>query len=68
MEVKGQVKWYSGEKGFGFVVTEDGGKDVFVHASALQRSNLSSLEPDSRVIMKVVDGSKGREALTVVLA
>ena len=68
IEVKGQVKWYSGEKGFGFVVTEDGGKDVFVHASALQRSNLSSLEPESRVIMKVVDGSKGREALTVELA
>ncbi|MDI9407732.1 MAG: cold shock domain-containing protein [Candidatus Pacebacteria bacterium] len=67
VEVAGQVKWYSAEKGFGFVVTEDGGKDVFVHASALQRSNLQSLEPESRVILKVVDGSKGREAVSVEL-
>ena len=68
IEVNGIVKWYSVEKGFGFVSTNDGFKDVFVHASALQRCNIESLEPDCSVKMKVIDCDKGREALTVELA
>lgn len=63
VEIGGIVKWYNGEKGFGFINADDGGKDVFVHVSALQRSNLVGLDPEQKVRMKVVDGSKGREAV-----
>ncbi|MCX8505873.1 MAG: cold-shock protein [Alphaproteobacteria bacterium] len=59
----GVVKWYNGEKGFGFINADDGGKDVFVHVSALQRSNLVGLDPDQKIRMKVIDGAKGREAV-----
>lgn len=64
-EVTGTVKWYSAEKGFGFAVADDGGKDVFIHASALQRSGLMSLAPAEIVKMKVIAGAKGREAVEV---
>ncbi len=67
VDVTGTVKWYSAEKGFGFVVADDGGKDVFIHASALQRSGLASLEPAELVSMKVVAGLKGREAVQITV-
>jgi CspA family cold shock protein len=63
--ITGTVKWYSPEKGFGFAVADDGGKDVFIHASALQRSGLMSLAPAEIVKMKVIAGVKGREAVEV---
>ena len=63
VEIGGVVKWYNGEKGFGFINADDGGKDVFVHVSALQRSNLVGLDPDQKIRMKVIDGAKGREAV-----
>jgi CspA family cold shock protein len=64
-EVRGTVKWYSAEKGFGFVTPDDGGRDVFVHATALERSGLPPLNEGQIVVLRVVQGRKGAEAETV---
>jgi CspA family cold shock protein len=64
-EVRGTVKWYSAEKGFGFVGREDGGRDVFVHASALARGGVASLAEGQAVVLRVVQGKKGPEAASV---
>jgi CspA family cold shock protein len=64
-DMQGTVKWFSPEKGFGFVVVGDGGKDVFVHVSVLQRAGLMGLEPNQPVRMKVAQGMKGREAVSI---
>ena len=66
-EMEGVVKWYNQTKGFGFVSVADGGKDVFVHAKALQRSGLMDLVEGQPVKMTVVQGLKGREALRLTL-
>lgn len=60
----GTVKWFDTEKGFGFLAAEDGG-EVFVHASALEPGVV--LRPGSRVQFGVVDGRKGKQALSVTL-
>jgi CspA family cold shock protein len=65
IELSGTVKWFNSEKGFGFVVTEDGGKDVFVHISVLERAGLRSLAEGQRIAMRVVQTQKGREAVSV---
>lgn len=67
-ELMGTVKWYNPTKGFGFIVAEDGGKDVFVHRSVLMRANLPDLIEGQPVRMGVVDGMKGREAATIELS
>lgn len=64
-EVRGTVKWYNGQKGFGFVVTEGGAADVFVHATALERSGIASLADGQSVMVRVVPGKKGPEVETV---
>lgn len=64
----GTVKWYNPEKGFGFIQVEDGGKDVFVHRSALQRAGLQELYEGQRVAIQVVEGAKGRETMSIALA
>jgi cold shock protein len=64
-EMRGTVKWYSAEKGFGFVSPEGGGRDVFVHATALERSGVPPLAEGQAVVMQVVQGKKGPEASTV---
>ena len=61
------VKWFNIEKGFGFIARDDGGKDVFVHVSALERSGLTGLGEGQRVIAEVVEGRKGLEAARVRL-
>jgi CspA family cold shock protein len=64
-EVRGVVKWYNAEKGFGFVARDGGGKDVFVHATALERSGVRSLTEGQAVTLRVVQGKKGPEAASV---
>jgi CspA family cold shock protein len=51
---KGTVKWFSGQKGYGFIAPEDGGKDVFVHISAVERAGLHSLNEGQKVAFEVV--------------
>ena len=68
VEMTGTVKWYNPAKGFGFVAVEDGGKDVFVHASVLERSRVGLLQDGQAVTLRVVQGQKGREAIEVSLA
>ena len=63
----GTVKWFNTEKGFGFVSSEDGGKDVFVHVSVLGSAGLTTLPEGQRVSMRVVDTPKGREAVSITL-
>jgi CspA family cold shock protein len=67
-EVRGTVKWYSAEKGFGFVSPDGGGRDVFVHATALERSGLTPLGEGQAVVMQVVQGKKGPEASSLTKA
>ena len=65
--VEGTVKFYSAEKGFGFVAPDDGGRDVFVSARTLQRAGIASLESDQRVRLTVRMGQKGPMAERVDL-
>lgn len=62
-DVRGTVKWYNSTKGFGFITPDDGGKDIFVHASALGRSGLETLMDGQVTNMKVIQGRKGPEAV-----
>ena len=68
VDLSGTVKWFNGEKGFGFVTVSDGGKDVFLHISVLERAQLTHLAEGQRVSMRVVDTPKGREAISIALA
>ena len=64
-EETGTVKWFNAEKGFGFIARDNGGKDVFVHVSALERSGLTGLNEGQSVSVDVVEGRKGPEAARV---
>jgi CspA family cold shock protein len=66
-QVIGTVKLYKADKGFGFVGQDSGGKDVFVHATALTRAGLSGLAEGQRVRMQIGQSQKGLEAQTIEL-
>ncbi|HVJ53522.1 MAG TPA: cold shock domain-containing protein [Aliidongia sp.] len=68
VEMTGTVKWYNPAKGFGFVAVQDGGKDVFIHASVLERARIAGLQDGQAVTLRVVEGMKGREAVGVEIA
>ncbi|MBI3314004.1 MAG: cold-shock protein [Candidatus Omnitrophica bacterium] len=64
----GTVKWFNNEKGFGFITPENGGKDVFVHHTAIQGSGFKSLNEGDRVKFDVTAGPKGDQASNVTKA
>jgi cold shock protein len=67
-EMSGTVKWFNATKGFGFITPDDGGRDVFIHVKALERSGLAGLNEQQRVKMSVRQGEKGLEAVSVATA
>ncbi len=66
-EIEGTVKFFNPEKGFGFVVPDNGGQDVFVSARTLERAGINHLDPDQRVRVSVRMGDKGPLATRVEL-
>jgi CspA family cold shock protein len=58
----GTVKWFNSTKGFGFIAPETGGKDVFVHISAVERSGLTGLADNQKVTFDLEAGRDGRES------
>jgi CspA family cold shock protein len=63
----GIVKWFNGEKGYGFIQRDNGDKDVFVHFSAINAEGFRTLRENQRVEFEVVDGEKGPQAQNVEL-
>lgn len=65
----GTVKWFNTTKGYGFIAPDTGGKDVFVHISAVERSGLTGLADDQKVTFDLEAGRDGREsAVNIALA
>ncbi len=58
----GTVKWFNSTKGFGFIQPEHGGKDVFVHISAVERAGLTGLADNQKVTFDIESGRDGRES------
>jgi CspA family cold shock protein len=58
----GTVKWFNTTKGFGFIAPDDGGKDVFVHISAVERAGLTGLADNQKVEFELEEGRDGRQS------
>ena len=58
----GIVKWFNATKGYGFIAPDDGGKDVFVHISAVERAGLKSLADNQKVSFEMISGRDGRSS------
>ena len=63
----GTVKWFNADRGYGFITTNGGGADVFVHVSVLERSGIEAFSEGQNVVLDVVEGRKGLEAARVRL-
>ena len=61
----GTVKWFSSEKGYGFITPEEGGEDLFVHFSAIAGSGFKTLDEGTKVSFEVTQGQKGPQATDV---
>lgn len=59
-ENRGTVKWFNGQKGYGFIQPDDGGKDVFVHISAVERAGLRTLNEGQKVSFAIEQGQRGK--------
>ena len=63
--VSGTVKWFDQVRGFGFVTPDDGGQDVFLHSSVLQRAGRQDVQQGEKVALEVRDGQRGRQAVVL---
>jgi CspA family cold shock protein len=64
--MRGVVKWFSNEKGYGFITPENGSSDIFVHYTAIQDKGYRTLAEGAQVEFEVVEGPKGKQASSVV--
>lgn len=58
----GTVKWFNSKKGYGFIQPEDNTKDIFIHASALERAGIRSLRDGQRIEYEIISGKDGRSS------
>jgi CspA family cold shock protein len=63
----GVVKWFSAEKGYGFITPDDGGRDLFVHHSQIQMNGYRSLDQGQKVSFESQDGDRGPQAVEVMV-
>ena len=66
VQVSGTVKWFNAGKGFGFVTSDDGSGDIFLHLSALRQAGFTTVEQGATIVCDVVQGPKGLQAVRVV--
>jgi len=62
---QGKVKWFNNSKGFGFIVSDAGGEDIFAHFSQIQMEGYKTLKPDQLVQFEVVEGKNGKQAQNI---